>query len=378
MKLLILLALSFSLVSATPSIDPLPLEDTYGPNDPRSQLPEPQGFKNHLRHTRHEFNERMKNFASFDDLTQKRMAGYHAVESNLTNLVTEWHKTEHYQRNSNGAHSKRGWVVTGSGQDSSDFVNQMKTYTYYAGSSYCAVASLQNWSCSTCKVPNTQNVNVYSSADGSEQAYIAVNTATKTIILSFRGSHNIQNWINNIEFIQSSIPITGAPSSVQVHSGFWQVWTSVQDSTRTQLANYRKTYPDYDIVFTGHSLGASVSVLAALVSISQWGVPASKVSVINIGEPRTGNTAFYQYVLGRGFKQVSRVVNYADIVPHFPLNSWGYTHHTQEHWVDWYGDLVYCDDVSNNGEDDNCANTMPPFVSVTDHLNYFGIALGSC
>ncbi|ORY41082.1 alpha/beta-hydrolase, partial [Rhizoclosmatium globosum] len=210
------------------------------------------------------------------------------------------------------------------------------------------------------------------------QAFIAVNTATKSIILSFRGSNNIQNWINNIQVQQSTIPLAGAPSSVQVHSGFWQVWTTLQDTTRTQLANYRKTYPDYNIVFTGHSLGGSMSILAAVVSVLQWGVPASQVSVINMGEPRTGNTAFYQYVLGRGFKQVSRVVNYSDIVPHFPLNSWGYTHHTQEHWVDWYSDLVYCDDVSHNGEDTNCANTMPPFVSVTDHLNYFGIALGSC
>ncbi|KAJ3127728.1 hypothetical protein HK100_009570 [Physocladia obscura] len=377
MQLHALVYFSFAILAAAASsqFPDLPLVDTYGPNDPRATATEPAGYRQKHAAARQEFNSRMKGYDSFDALTKQRWTSYYNLEVSLPTLLGNWSVAEGWgSKNKAGTVSKRSY--TGSGPDSASFLSQMKTYLYFAQSAYCASANINAWDCSSCVIANTEDIYAYPSTDGNEQGYIAVNTNLNAIIVSFRGSSNIENWINNLEFLPTSVPIPGVSSSVEVHNGFWTVWSTLQATTFAQLRTYRAAHPTYGVVFTGHSLGAAVAILAAVDAVVSGIVPAASTSVIDFGEPRVGNSAFYSYVLSLGFQQLSRVVNYNDIVPHFPLESWGFNHHTQEQWVDSASNLVYCNDVSNGGEDTNCANTVVPFVSITAHLDYFGIPLG--
>ncbi|KAJ3368299.1 hypothetical protein HDU84_001718, partial [Entophlyctis sp. JEL0112] len=287
----------------------------------------------------------MQQYDSFDALTKQRMSSYYQAESNLTATIRRLAAQEGWGESANAAAAdlppERRSSATGSGADTASFVTQMKTFVYYSGAAYCSAANIAAWNCSLCTpATGTSNVSPFESTDGNEQGYIAVNAGLKSIIVSFRGSSNLANWIDNIDILPTALGITGASTSVEVHSGFLDAWYTLQTSTLTKLKAYVAAYPGYGVVFAGHSLGAAITVLAAVTAISEGITTASQTSIIDIGEPRVGNAAFYQYVKGLGLAQASRVVNYGDIVPHLPLEAWGYNHHLLEHWVDSAGTLV--------------------------------------
>ncbi|KAI9357062.1 Alpha/Beta hydrolase protein [Zopfochytrium polystomum] len=235
------------------------------------------------------------------------------------------------------------------------------------------------WNCTACadsRISKTHDVTVVSSSSSGMQGFIAANDNLKTIIAWYRGSVNIQNWIENLNILQVDLDLPGAPSSVRVHSGFYNTWDSVADGTLAAIKSLMAKYPSYSVSFAGHSLGAAVAVLGAVEASASGAIPASKITITTVGEPRIGNDKFNNYFTGLGFAAYRRAVNYNDIVPHLPPLLLGFNHHVTEAWIDSAGDSVYCDDPSNNGEDTNCANTIPPWVSTSAHGVYDGIALG--
>lgn len=79
-------------------------------------------------------------------------------------------------------------------------------------------------------------------------------------MLSFRGSTDISNWIANLDFVFDDD--TGLCTGCDVHSGFWKAWESVADDVTAELDSALSTYSDYQLVVTGHSLGAALAALA--------------------------------------------------------------------------------------------------------------------
>lgn len=53
--------------------------------------------------------------------------------------------------------------------------------------------------------------------DGGTFGYVAYNEVSDEVIVAFRGSVNIQNWVTNLDFI--SIPYLAVPGAY-VHAGF--------------------------------------------------------------------------------------------------------------------------------------------------------------
>ena len=91
---------------------------------------------------------------------------------------------------------------------------------YYSAASYCSAASVQSWSCGE---PCSQEAGVTSITPIRNDAkgtfgYVAYNKNANEIVVSFRGSQNIQNWITNIDFGKMNYKdVAGA----QVHTGFY-------------------------------------------------------------------------------------------------------------------------------------------------------------
>lgn len=79
-------------------------------------------------------------------------------------------------------------------------------------------------------------------------------------MLSFRGSTDISNWIADLDFTFDDD--TGLCDGCDVHSGFWKAWEAVADDVTAKLETALSTYPDYQLVLTGHSLGAAIAALA--------------------------------------------------------------------------------------------------------------------
>ena len=89
--------------------------------------------------------------------------------------------------------------------------------------------------------------------------FLAADFTNKLIVLSFRGSKTISNWIADLDFILTAV--SDLCSGCEVHRGFWRAWETVADEMTTQVKTAMTTYPDYTVVVTGHSFGAALAVL---------------------------------------------------------------------------------------------------------------------
>ncbi|KAJ3072761.1 hypothetical protein HDU98_002976 [Podochytrium sp. JEL0797] len=253
-----------------------------------------------------------------------------------------------------------------------------RTNTLYAFINYYSnTSSIADWSCFFCQYPavqNTTDVFVTPPVADENQGYIAVNSVSKTIIFSIRGTDNTYNFMTDAHVTDEHLPLPNTPEGVTVEQGFWNAWMSLLPSMQPVLEDYLNRYPGYSVHFVGHSLGAAVALLAAVDLAARAVVPAELVHVINMGQPRVGNEAFGQHVKSLGMAEVSRTVHYNDIVPHLPPMSEWYRQESREYWLNKEGRLVTCNDVTNNGEDTNCMNSVPDEdLSIDAHHVYFGL-----
>jgi hypothetical protein len=103
-----------------------------------------------------------------------------------------------------------------------------------------------------------------------------------------------------------------------VHRGFQQALEQVWDQVHILVTDYRSKNPQKEILFTGHSLGGALAVLA----FSRFADP--NISLFTFGCPRVGDAAFRDRVLQNAGRGIYRFVNYNDAVTHVPTASFLY------------------------------------------------------
>lgn len=100
-----------------------------------------------------------------------------------------------------------------------------------------------------------------------------------------------------------------------VHQGFQKALKEVWENVRGIVTGYRARNPHAEVLFTGHSLGGALAVLA----YSRFADP--NFSLYTFGCPRVGDGAFRDRVLSNPGEGVYRIVNFNDAVSHIPLES---------------------------------------------------------
>lgn len=242
---------------------------------------------------------------------------------------------------------------------------------YYCKAAYCDASAIADWSCAACSDhPSFTNVNVYHNTSIDSQGFSGYDANSNTIIVAFRGSSNIPNWFNNLDFIKTPYPV--AACGCEVHQGFWQEYLSMSASVLQDVAALVQSYPSAGIVVTGHSLGAAVSIFAALDIANQ--ISPSGVTVYNFGQPRVGDPAFAGYAASvLPLHKQFRVTHSRDPVPHLPLEIMGFLHTPHELWYDNDGSASWSDcNDSPTAEDPNCSDSVIP-DTIDDHLLYLGV-----
>lgn len=248
--------------------------------------------------------------------------------------------------------------------------DNMLMYFMYSMSAFCAPdVGLANWTCSWCTfnpvpVAPLTNITIFETPGaGMGKVYGYFGRSDQAIIVAFRGSSTVSNWIHDFEFLHTPYP--PVPNAF-VHVGFYSSYEQVASIIIPGVTKLQQAY-GLPVVCTGHSLGAALTLLTA-AGLAEAGV--KNVQVWDYGEPRVGNDVFSNYTT-KLLSPIYRVINQADIVPHLPPQDVGYHHVAREVWFPTnYTYYRLCDD---SGEDPTCADSIPPIdYKPTDHLVYLG------
>ena len=163
-----------------------------------------------------------------------------------------------------------------------------------------------------------ENFKFIENKDTDTQAFICEDE--KNIFVNVRGTefYNIKDWFTNLD-CKIIYPFGGL---IGVHSGFYLDAKSIIGNVLKEL----NASPLKRVVLDGHSQGASVATMLALIvefgNKNRWHFEELNA----IESPRCMNAALsYLFGTSCGYK-VNRVVNNNDIVCRLPPRAWGYKH----------------------------------------------------
>ncbi len=120
---------------------------------------------------------------------------------------------------------------------------------------------------------------------------IGVLPSDNSIWIAFRGTESFQNWMVDFDSLQHQYA-TWPECDCKVHAGFDNAVNSIAYEFVAEIQRLRLQYPTYSVKATGHSLGAALAHLSALVLIKN-DIPV--LNMVNFGQPRIGNSAFAKF-----------------------------------------------------------------------------------
>jgi predicted lipase len=256
-------------------------------------------------------------------------------------------------------------------------VNKTKQMLYLAQTSYCPKVTPTNWDCTYCE--NSVILEKVIEHNGAK-ALVGYHSDYDALFVAFRGSENIENWLNNIKidfvypyYFYDNILIDW--STVGIEEGFYITYQDLEKDIIKTLTTLKDKYKTTTIYTTGHSLGAISTILAFEIF---YFYPEFVVELdATFGSPRIGNQEFVD-----AFKLTNtdtvRVTHYYDMVPHVPQELLNYKHVPNEVWYNEENtNYKICDDLED--EDDSCSNSCAPLHcdSTSDHMTYIGVNMGS-
>lgn len=206
---------------------------------------------------------------------------------------------------------------------------------------------------------------VYSSLSTDATGFVATDTTNKLIVISFRGSRSVRNWITNANFGLADVDYC---EDCKAHAGFKASWEEAQEGVVAAVTTARQQHPDFKVVATGHSLGGAMSSLAAGLLRSQ----GIAVDLYTYGQPRTGNDELAAFLSTTDQGTSFRVVHINDTVPTLPPRIplvLDYAHILPEYYIEKVGEAepTAADiRVIPDGKDGN------PGQDTNAHVWYFG------
>eukprot|EP01083_Nonionella_stella_P008910 25803_1 len=247
---------------------------------------------------------------------------------------------------------------------------------YFSYASYCDASNINNWDCVWChkasddfKVENVFTIDYL-------QGFIGYDLNENRIVITFRGTHNYEDWVKDLEYKQ--IPYPNVENGY-VHEGFYNAYSEIQSaglilSLQSLLSNHSNTN---NILITGHSMGGALAELCALDLIHNKAISSDiSIDLYTFGCPRWANKALAHYFNHLDNIETNwRIVNANDpvaIVPGQSLGTYGFHHTaTQVLYSSVNNDLQFmvCD---GSGEDRNCGYSLWSEQS-NRHVWYLGV-----
>lgn len=208
-------------------------------------------------------------------------------------------------------------------------VKKSQEYAVFASVAYCPRTCLEDWSCKTGAHETVTDVSyiVYNLTQA--PGYIGYSPSKNAIIISFRGSQNVQNWIENLNF--EKVPYVFC-LRCEIHAGFYADYMAVSTTVSNKVQSLLNKYPKARVVTTGHSLGGALATIAGLELKRVFS--NLEVEIHHYGGPRIGNVHLARHINNK-ISDIYRVVHHKDIVPHLPPDLPKFEYHHAAYEIFW-------------------------------------------
>lgn len=124
------------------------------------------------------------------------------------------------------------------------------------------------------------------------------------VVISFRGSDNLRNWLNNFSYKKSN----------DVHGGFWTTANKLYEKIREYIQ------VNDEIYLTGHSLGAALSLIVGNLLYEDLKYVRS---VVAFESPNIAGETYIKKTESYRIKR-THIRNNVDIVTHLPPTTTGF------------------------------------------------------
>jgi len=146
---------------------------------------------------------------------------------------------------------------------------------------------------------------------------LLINHLDKEIVVVFRGSQYIEEWVKNINFKEKTIPFC---DKYKMHGGILNMYTQekVDNNMVYILDNLYYYFPEYTKIFTGHSKGSVNCVLLACELLDLL-KEKYNYEIFLFGNPPVYNLPFGIYLNNNPNLKIYNVLNDNDIVTTLPF-----------------------------------------------------------
>ncbi|KAF2092227.1 alpha/beta-hydrolase [Saccharata proteae CBS 121410] len=263
---------------------------------------------------------------------------------------------------------------------SEDLLDTFNLFEQYSAAAYCPSNSNGTNTkllCSVGNCPRVEKANTTillqfeNSLLTDVTGYVAVDYTNELVVVAFRGSTSIRNYLADVDF---PLILTDICVLCFADSGFWTSWLEAREKILTAIKILSEEFPTYQIVTTGHSLGAAIADFAA----AELRNDGYNVKLYTYGSPRVGDLNISNHITKQG--QNWRITHYNDPVPQLPPIILGFVHVSPEYWITSGNNAtVTAEDIKGpiNGSVNFSGNTGKVSLDIDAHLWYFN-RIASC
>jgi hypothetical protein len=206
---------------------------------------------------------------------------------------------------------------------SSEYSNALAIYYLkFSSLSYCYVDEIREFKCCPELFNEAWKIIEADKIDYDNYNFVILkHDFYKRVIITFPGTRAILQLIKEI-WDSDGISLPDDPT-IKIMDYFMLIYVGLRDKVRASLKDVFSKYPDYQYVFTGHSLGGAIASIMAFDAMRYKIIEKTSTSpmLITYGQPRTGNDVFANELM-KLIPTVYRVVRQGDLVSHIPFCSY--------------------------------------------------------